>query len=85
MSGILHTIVEIFKTGHRADLLPRINTVFDPVLRAETKNKFMKKSTILCKMRANLAQRIGLIFLKPIVAKWRYQRGFRSLQDNLGG
>lgn len=50
----------------------RINTVFDPILKGEVKNKFMAKSTILRKLRAKLAQRIGCIFLKPKVAKWRY-------------
>lgn len=35
------------------------------------------------KSRVKLAQRIGCIFLKPKVAKWRYQRGFRSLVENL--
>lgn len=71
-SGILQTFVEIFKTGHRDDLLPRVVTIFDPVLKTEAKNKFMNKSTNLKKARVNLAQRIGCIFLKPKVAKWRY-------------
>lgn len=71
-TGILLTLVEIFKVGHREDLLPRINTVFDPILKAEVKNKFLQKSTILRKLKVKLAQRIGCIYLKPIVAKWRY-------------
>jgi len=72
ISGILQTFVEIFKTGHRDDLLQRVNTVFDPILKSEIKNKFMNKSTHLRKAKVNLAQRIGMIFLKPKVAKWRY-------------
>lgn len=43
----------------------------------------MNKSTHLRKAKVNLAQRIGMIFLKPKVAKWRYQRGVRSLAQNL--
>lgn len=80
VSGTLQTLVEIFKVGHREDLLARIDSVFDPILKAEIKNKFMKKSTIIRKFKVKLAQRIGQIFLKPKVTKWRYQRGSRSLQ-----
>lgn len=72
VSGILQTLTEIFKVGHRQDLLPRVDTVFDPILRTEVKNKFMAKSTNLRKYKVQLAQRIGCIFLKPKVAKWRY-------------
>ena len=74
----------MFKTGHRSDLLSRVDTVFDPVLKAAPTNKFMAKSTNLRKSRVQLAQRIGCVFLKPKVAKWRYQRGYRSLVENLG-
>ena len=45
----------------------------------------MKKSLVIKKARVNLAQRIGCIFLKQKVAKWRYQRGSRSLAMNLTG
>jgi hypothetical protein len=83
VSGILQTLTEIFKSGHREDLLPRIGTIFTPVLEAEVTNKFMAKSTNLRKSKVQLAQRIGCIFLKPKVVKWRYQRGHRSLQQNL--
>lgn len=68
----MQTLTEIFKIGHREDLLARVNTVFDPILKSEVKNKFMAKSTNLRKSRVKLAQRIGCIFLKPKVAKWRY-------------
>jgi len=54
-AGILQTLVEVFKTGHRDDLLSRVDIVFDPVLKTEQKSKFMKKSTILMKARVNLA------------------------------
>jgi hypothetical protein len=51
VSGIQQTLTEIFKNGHREDLLPRVDTVFDPVLKTEVKNKFMAKSTNLRKYR----------------------------------
>jgi hypothetical protein len=71
-TGIVLTLVEIFKTGHRDDLLSRVDLIFKPILEVPVKNKFISKSTILKKAKTNLAQRIGCIFLKPRVAKWRY-------------
>ena len=82
-SGIVTTLVEVFKTGHRDDLLSRVDIIFKPILETQIKNKFIGKSTVLKKAKVNLAQRIGCIFLKPKVAKWRYQRGSRSLVQNL--
>ena len=79
VSGILQTLVEIFKIGHREDFLGMIDILFEPILQSEVKNKFMAKSTIIRKNRVKLAQRIGCIFLKPRVAAWRYQRGSRTL------
>ena len=38
---------------------------------------------LLRKLYTKLTQRLGMIFLKPKVASWRYQRGSRSLADNL--
>lgn len=32
-SGILQTLVEIFKTGHRDDLFSRVKIIFDSVLK----------------------------------------------------
>lgn len=32
---------------------------------------------------ANLLHRLALVFLRPQLAEWRYQRGYRSLLDNL--
>lgn len=79
VAGIFQTLVEIFKIGHREDFLPRIDLVFEQFLKQDIKNPFMLKSTIIRKSRVKLAQRIGCIFLKPKVAKWRYQRGSRTL------
>ena len=79
VSGIMQTLVEIFKIGHREDFLGLIDIVFENIIQSEVKNKFMAASTIIRKNRVKLAQRIGCIFLKPRVAAWRYQRGSRTL------
>ena len=70
--GVLQTLVQVFKTGHRDDLLSRVDSVYNLVLKADTSNKFMKKSSHIKKGKVNLAQRIGCIFLKPKIASWRY-------------
>ena len=56
VSGILQTLVEVFKIGHRDDFLSKIEIVFEPILKSEVKNKFMAKSTIIRKNRVKLAQ-----------------------------
>ena len=38
---------------------------------------------MLRKLSTKLTQRLGLTFLKARVAAWRYQRGSRSLAENL--
>lgn len=40
-------------------------------------------NSLIRKLRIKLTQRVGLCFLKPKLAPWRYQRGNRSLHDNL--
>ena len=42
-----------------------------------------KNNGLLRKLGIKLCQRIGLTFLPPRVALWRYQRGNRSLESNL--
>ena len=34
VTGVMQTLVETFKTGHRDDLLPCVDAVFEPVLKA---------------------------------------------------
>ena len=53
--GVLQTLVQVFKTGHRDDLLSRVDSVYNLVLRADTCNKFMKKSSHIKKGKVNLA------------------------------
>lgn len=41
LSGIMMTLVEIFKSGYRADLLPLVPKIFDPILKSQITNKFL--------------------------------------------
>uniref|UniRef100_A0A8C5E7Q7 Tubulin-specific chaperone D n=1 Tax=Gouania willdenowi TaxID=441366 RepID=A0A8C5E7Q7_GOUWI len=43
----------------------------------------VRSSELLRKLIVKLSQRLGLTFLKPRLADWRYQRGSRSLAANL--
>lgn len=80
--GILQAIVEILKTGERKELLGNAKQLV-PLISDELEAKGIQANTSLRKLKAKLAERIGLVLLKPKVAVWRYQRGFRSLIDNL--
>ncbi|KAK7502461.1 hypothetical protein BaRGS_00006414 [Batillaria attramentaria] len=80
ITGSLSTLALLFKHGKREDLL----TYAPIVLTSVTKCNFMERNnTLLRKTTTKLIQRLGLIFLKYRVAAWRYQRGSRSLADNL--
>lgn len=55
VTGILQTLVEVFKIGHREDFLGLVNTVFDAIIKCEITNKFMAMSTIIRKNKVKLA------------------------------
>ncbi|XP_040606163.1 tubulin-specific chaperone D [Mesocricetus auratus] len=80
MDGMLQALAQIFKHGKREDCLPYANTVLQCLdgCRLPESNQ-----TLLRKLGVKLVQRLGLTFLKPKVATWRYQRGCRSLTANL--
>ena len=53
--GVLQTLVQVFKTGHRDDLITRCDAVFNAILQSTSTNQFMKKSSHLKKGKVNLA------------------------------
>jgi hypothetical protein len=87
--GAYQTLVEIFKHGHREQLLARIGIVGDCVVaanEARARNDprlTMGSSSLRRKLTVKLAQRIGLQYLPPRILSWRYERGQRSLMENL--
>lgn len=85
--GVLQTLVTLVKTGHRSNLLSTeqklkgIEELWEQaILTAESS---AAGSVILRKLFVKLFARIGCAHLPPRVATWRYQRGKRSLVENL--
>jgi hypothetical protein len=65
-------------------LLPTLDDNILPLLTLPFFDQYANNSLIR-KLRTKLTQRVGLSYLKPKVASWRYQRGNRSLRQNLEG
>eukprot|EP01022_Parablepharisma_sp_SALTPOND_P000943 TRINITY_DN105303_c0_g1_i1.p1 TRINITY_DN105303_c0_g1~~TRINITY_DN105303_c0_g1_i1.p1 ORF type:complete len:1052 (-),score=105.14 TRINITY_DN105303_c0_g1_i1:6138-9032(-) len=80
--GVLQGIVEILRTGERKELISDAKELIN-LITEENENKSVQSNTIFRKYKVKLAERIGLVLLKPRVATWRYQRGYRSLLENL--
>lgn len=83
LAGSIQVLCDIFKTGQRSDLKSRVETVFDTFIKKESETKFIQSSSLLKKERVKFAHKLGLIFLKPRDASWRYQMGSKSLLKNL--
>uniref|UniRef100_A0A8C5E9M2 Tubulin-specific chaperone D n=1 Tax=Gouania willdenowi TaxID=441366 RepID=A0A8C5E9M2_GOUWI len=79
LDGVLQSLAKLFKHGKRDDLLQYAPVV----LKCLQDKNFSGSSELLRKLIVKLSQRLGLTFLKPRLADWRYQRGSRSLAANL--
>ncbi|XP_017556029.1 tubulin-specific chaperone D [Pygocentrus nattereri] len=80
LDGALQSLAQLFKHGKREDFLQYAPTV----LQCLDQKKIAESSlAMLRKLGVKVVQRLGLTFLKPRLAKWRYQRGSRSLAVNL--
>uniref|UniRef100_A0A8C9TIV3 Tubulin-specific chaperone D n=1 Tax=Scleropages formosus TaxID=113540 RepID=A0A8C9TIV3_SCLFO len=80
LDGALQSLAQLFKHGKRDDFLLYAPTV----LQCLDKRRLAESNqTVLRKLGIKLVQRLGLTLLKPRLAKWRYQRGSRSLAANL--
>ncbi|XP_071029640.1 tubulin-specific chaperone D-like [Oncorhynchus clarkii lewisi] len=80
LDGALQSLAQLFKHGKRDDFLqyaPVVLQCLDQCQVAESSQATLRK------LGVKLVQRLGLTFLKPRLAKWRYQRGSRSLAANL--
>lgn len=74
--GALSTIAMILKYGKREDLLPFATKLLRFIINTEYKDT---PGTQIPKLGYKIIQRIGLIYLKPRLMSWRYQRGNRVL------
>jgi hypothetical protein len=84
--GILQTLSAIFKSGHRSNLLSTQQRLRGIELLWEQSILVAEGSIgsmLLRKLLVKLFGRIGCAYLPPRVAAWRYQRGRRSLLENL--
>jgi len=77
VTGVVSALSAIFKRGKRQELLDKIPVIYQNL------TKINNNSVTHRKLFIKLIQRIGLTFMKPKVAPWRYQRGSRSLLQNL--
>jgi hypothetical protein len=83
--GILSTLSDIFKRGHRSSIVKAsIVPIVNEALATLSLNMNKKEDSMLQrKLRVKLSQRIGLSYLPPRIAKWRYKRGHRMLIENI--
>lgn len=78
--GKLAAIATILKHGKRDDLLVHAENLLRWIISCD----FRSGSDYLkTKYSIKIVQRLGLVFLRPRLAAWRYQRGSRSLTANL--
>jgi hypothetical protein len=94
LTGSLQCVVEICKRGHRERLLQCLGDTFDRIIAITndsnsstnttgTSSTAAKLSPLTRQLLVKLAARTGLTLMPPKLVSWRYQRGQRSLLDNL--
>eukprot|EP01083_Nonionella_stella_P092354 258519_1 len=73
--GVFHALAEVFKSAPRESVVEYAPEVFTRVsdVCESSSNLLLRRFSV------KLSQRIGLAFLKPRLAPWRYQRGNRCL------
>lgn len=83
-TGILQSLCITYQLSSRTVLLPTLDNLMVPLLTMPFFDQYANNAVVR-KLQTKLTQRVGLCYLKPKVASWRYQRGNRSLKQNLEG
>ncbi len=94
--GVIQTLATIFKTGSRSNLMERhlrfVEMLWEQAILVAEKAAPNRDSSslgsgggvlLLRKLLVKLFARVGCSYLPPKVSSWRYQRGRRSLLENL--
>ncbi|VDL62626.1 unnamed protein product [Hymenolepis diminuta] len=83
VAGCLLSLANICKFVPRSVLRPHAPRLLNIVL--EKMPERVSQNVLLARLRTKVIQRVGLLFCprRAAAASWRYQRGFRSLEDNL--
>jgi len=80
--GAALALALVFKYGGRDVLLPLADRVLAAAVHLASSPR-AARSVLVRKLVVRVAARVGLAYLPPRVAAWRYQRGSRSLLQNL--
>ncbi|KAI9172975.1 hypothetical protein H9P43_007106 [Blastocladiella emersonii ATCC 22665] len=80
-TGILQTLCCILKFAERGLLLPHLDQLAALLRFADA--AMVRTNSLLRKLVAKLATRVGLVMLRNKLPKWRYDRGSRSLEANI--
>lgn len=80
--GVLRALAAVYKFGEREHLLEFAESCWHDALHM-SETKIAEGSTLVRQLSIKLASRVGLVFLRPRVISWRYDRGSRRLEDNL--
>ena len=74
-TGVLISLSSVYKYGQRDYLMkaaPKLVPVCEMLMGGKSR---FSSNAVIRKLCIKLVQRLGLSFLKPKVAKWRYKRG----------
>lgn len=80
--GVYAALFEIFKTGQVNDLIKYTTNISKTTIESSLP-KHLENSGSVRRLRAKLAQRIGLVLLKPKFQDWRYTIQHKNLINNL--
>jgi len=81
VTGVHQALFQVIRHAPRSALQNRVSIVFENLVKGS--RWASNRSGLLRKLTLKVAQRVGLTYLKPVVASWRYQRGTRNLMANI--